>query len=423
MIAALHSVDYAAVGLGDYGKPGRYVERQVARWTQQYRASETETIEAMERLIEWLPEHIPADEETGIVHGDFRLDNTIFHPREPRILAVLDWELSTLGHPLVDLAYLCMRYHLPAEQFRGLGGLDCAALRIPSEAECVARLLPPARHARRCAPRDWTYYLAFNMFRLAGILQGVLARALQGNASSATALRGGPPRAAAGGARLGIGATNLRRRVKSQEDRRMDFSHSDKVRAPAGAAAPRFMERSRLSGRAALRRGDGEKPPRRQSLAAHRGHGGTEAASARAENLWNLFLPHSEHGAGLSNLEYAPLCEIMGRSHLAPEAFNCSAPDTGNMEVLARYATPEQQRRWLVPLLDGRIRSAFAMTEPDVASSDATNIQSSIVRDGDHYVINGRKWWTSGAGDPRCEILIFMGKTDPARRRVTASSP
>ena len=190
VIAALHSVDYAAAGLGDYGKPGRYIERQVARWTQQYRASETETIDAMERLIEWLPQHIPADEETGIVHGDFRLDNAIFHPREPRILAVLDWELSTLGHPLVDLAYLCTRYHLSAEQFRGLAGLDCAALRIPSEAECVADYCR-RRGRAPVAPRDWTYYLAFNMFRLTGILQGVLARALQGNASSATALEAG----------------------------------------------------------------------------------------------------------------------------------------------------------------------------------------------------------------------------------------
>jgi aminoglycoside phosphotransferase (APT) family kinase protein len=190
VIAALHSVDYAAVGLGDYGKPGRYIERQVARWTQQYRASETETIDAVERLIEWLPKHIPADEETGIVHGDFRLDNAIFHPREPRILAVLDWELSTLGHPLVDLAYLCMRYHLSAEQFRGLAGLDCAALQIPSEAECVADYCR-RRGRAPVAPREWTYYLAFNMFRLTGILQGVLARAIQGNASSATALEAG----------------------------------------------------------------------------------------------------------------------------------------------------------------------------------------------------------------------------------------
>jgi aminoglycoside phosphotransferase (APT) family kinase protein len=190
VIAALHGVDPAAVGLGDYGKPGSYVERQVARWTKQYRAAETERIEAMDRLIAWLPAHVPAGDETRIVHGDYRLDNAILHPSEPRILAVLDWELSTLGHPLVDLAYHCMTWRLPPGPFRGLAGLDLRALGIPTEAEYVAAYCRRTGRAP-ISGSAWEYYIVFNMFRLVGILQGITARARQGNASSQQAIEMG----------------------------------------------------------------------------------------------------------------------------------------------------------------------------------------------------------------------------------------
>ena len=189
VIAALHRIDPAAVGLADSGKPGHYIERQVARWTRQYRAAETERIEAADALIDWLPRHVPPEREARIVHGDYRLDNVIFHPTEPRILAVLDWELSTLGDPLADFAYHCMRWHLAPPQ--GLAGADLAALGIPSEAEYLRRYLERVGAAREPSADEWTYHLVFNMFRLVGILQGVAARALQGNASSAQALETG----------------------------------------------------------------------------------------------------------------------------------------------------------------------------------------------------------------------------------------
>ncbi|HXY21572.1 MAG TPA: phosphotransferase [Burkholderiaceae bacterium] len=187
VIAALHRIDPAAFGLADYGKPGNYIARQVARWTKQYRAAQTEHIEAADRLIDWLPAHIPQEGQTRVVHGDYRLDNVIFHPSEPRILAVLDWELSTLGDPLVDFAYHCMAWHMPFDILRGLQGIDLDALGIPTEAAYLQRYLSRTG-GQAVSSADWTYYLVFNMFRLVGILQGIVARALQGNAASPLAL-------------------------------------------------------------------------------------------------------------------------------------------------------------------------------------------------------------------------------------------
>ena len=190
VIAALHTVDYAAIGLAGYGKPGNYFARQIDRWGKQYKASETTPIEAMDRLIEWLPGNIPAGDETSIVHGDYRLDNMIFHPTEPRVLAVLDWELSTLGHPMADFAYHAMAWRLSPREFRGLRGADLAALGIPSEEEYVQMYLDRTGRPRPSA-REWEFYVVFNLFRAAAIFQGVMARAVAGNAARAQALQTG----------------------------------------------------------------------------------------------------------------------------------------------------------------------------------------------------------------------------------------
>ncbi|HTS23259.1 MAG TPA: phosphotransferase [Casimicrobiaceae bacterium] len=190
VIAALHRADYRALGLENFGRPGGYLARQIARWTRQYRASETERIDAMERLIEWLPGHIPSGDETAIVHGDYRLDNLVFHPIEPRILAVLDWELSTLGHPLADFAYHCMSWRVPAGTFRGMLGLALPALGIPLETEYAARYCERTGRGP-VEPREWEFYIAYNMFRAAAIAQGIMGRARDGTASSAHALEAG----------------------------------------------------------------------------------------------------------------------------------------------------------------------------------------------------------------------------------------
>lgn len=190
VIAKMHSLDPDAIGLSDYGKHGQYIARQVDRWSKQYKASETETIIAMDNLMEWLPKNIPTSDSTRLVHGDFRLDNMIFHPTEPKVLAVLDWELSTLGHPLSDFAYHVMVWRLAPDLFRGLAGSDFKGLAIPTEEEYVRRYCERIG-IPEIPKKDWEFYIIFNMFRLAGILQGVMARALQGNASSEVAIDSG----------------------------------------------------------------------------------------------------------------------------------------------------------------------------------------------------------------------------------------
>jgi aminoglycoside phosphotransferase (APT) family kinase protein len=188
VIARLHSVDIERAGLADYGKAGNYFERQIGRWSKQYRASETDRIEAMDNLIEWLPKHIPAGDETTVVHGDYRMDNLIFHPTEPRIVAILDWELSTLGHPLADFSYHCMSWHIPPGAFRGIAGIDHAELGIPDEQEYIRRYVD---RTGRPAIANWNFYLAYNLFRIAAILQGVYKRATEGLASSDNAKQAG----------------------------------------------------------------------------------------------------------------------------------------------------------------------------------------------------------------------------------------
>ncbi|XP_036133214.1 acyl-CoA dehydrogenase family member 10 [Molossus molossus] len=452
VLCKLHSVDFKAAGLEDYGKHGDYIPRQVQTWIKQYRASETSTIPAMERLIEWLPLHLPRQQKLTVVHGDFRLDNLLFHPEKNEVLAVLDWELSTLGDPLVDVAHSCMAHYLPSSFpiLPGLSGCDLTQLGIPAAEEyfrtyCLHMGIPPAE--------NWNFYMAFSFFGMAAVLQGVYKGSLTGQASSATAEQS---RKLSGflsdlawefavkegfrifketpdtkpltrsyhtwaGPRSLLSTPGTRRCTPLREFSSAHASKGALALSPEGLSPParepyqqlkQFMEQNVY--------------PAEPELQSHQASSERWTPSplvedlkekAKAEGLWNLFLPletdpERKYGAGLTNVEYVHLCELMGTSLYAPEIFNCSAPDTGNMELLVRYGTEEQKARWLVPLLEGRAHSCFAMKEPQGALSDATNTESSIREDG-FYVINGHKWWISGILDPRCQLCVFMGKTDP----------
>ncbi|XP_044131714.1 acyl-CoA dehydrogenase family member 10 isoform X1 [Bufo gargarizans] len=447
VLCKIHSVDIQAAKLEDYGKQGAYIQRQVQIWTKQYRSSETHTIPAMERLIEWLPRHLPPNQITSVVHGDFRLDNLVFHPEKAEVLGVLDWELSTLGDPLSDVAYSCLAHYLPPDLpiQKGLQSYNLKELGIPTAEEyfewyCKNMGIPKAE--------NWYFYMAFSFFRIAAILQGVYKRSLTGQASSASAEASGKLAefmadiawdfATKEGFRVFKSESGgLSKNPPKRSYSTLSLAHNSRtfvpraylhsnqrgilIISPEGLSTNAKSLYGKLKEFIELHIYPAEQELRDYQLSVRRWepHQLIEDLKEKAKNqgLWNLFLPlesdpEGKYGAKLTNMEFAHLCELMGTSIYAPEIFNCSAPDTGNMEVLIRYGTEEQRERWLKPLLKGEIRSCFAMTEPQVASSDATNIESSIVEDDNSYIINGHKWWTSGGLDPRCKICIFMGKTD-----------
>ncbi len=417
-IAKLQSYDVKQLGLEDYGKmENTYFDRQISTWTKQYKASETQKIKEFDFLIDWLPNNIPQNknEKICLVHGDFRLDNVIFHPTENKIIAVLDWELSTLGSRFADSSYCCIMYNFPTS-FLGIGKLfDKGFSGIPSEPEFKSQFYGyiGLKESDQPTESEWYFYSAFNCFRMAGITQGVYKRSLQGNASSPYA--GKFLQLTIQTAKLGqslahksIEYKNISSRVaKLKTEPLFQFIPLSNRFYETYLKLEDFMDKHIY-------------PNERKFIKEIEIHKWSKHPSicdelsniAKNEGLWNLFLPEVSQ---LTNLEYALLSQLMGRSiFFAPAIFNCAAPDTGNMEVLFKYGTENHKNKYLKPLFSGEIGSCFAMTEKGTPSSDATNLTSTIIQDQldpNYYIVNGRKWWISGAGDPRCKIIIFMGRT------------
>uniref|UniRef100_A0A669BD94 Acyl-CoA dehydrogenase family member 11 n=1 Tax=Oreochromis niloticus TaxID=8128 RepID=A0A669BD94_ORENI len=394
VLAKLHSLDLPSLNLEAYGRGPGYCRRQVSTWTKQYTAAAHRDIPAMNELSDWLMKNLPAsDNEVTLVHGDYRLDNLIFHPTEARVIAVLDWELSTTGQPLADLAYFLMPHYWPAS-LSVITGIPTVGDLISIYCRC--RGIPPALP-------QLNFYLALSVFKMAGIAQGIYARHLLGNASAPNAAQFGqcvePLAKVALQLQLEFG-TQLLLLIFPVRILTFEMSKGQAVLQQVKD----FMRQYVLPAQKEVAQyytKHAESPQRWHTPQIIE----DLKIKAREAGLWNLFLPAV---SGLTQLDYAYIAEETGRCVFAPEVFNCQAPDTGNMEVLHMFGSEEQKKKWLEPLLRGEIRSCFCMTEPDVASSDATNMECSLHRDKDDYIINGKKWWSSGAGNPQCKVAIVM---------------